>query len=989
MNRFFASLVMVLLLLGFGVTDNALGQIGADTSKGSVGVEVLDSSGAVIQGASVTLKGPMGERKTKTDVRGQAVFFNLVPGTYAVKVEHPGFRAFEATSILVRAAERSIVQSRLEPGAITETVQVTETAATVDTTSTTADANLTAETIANLPVTRNISGLVSMAPGVADGGGTGRANPSISGSSGLENVYIIDGINTTDSGYGSFGVWSNAYGSMGTGVNFDFVKEVQVKTGGFEAQYGQALGGVVNVVTHSGTNNLHGAVYTYLQPGGAQAEFKQPNDYPRVSDPLTETVGRNAYDVGFNIGGPIVKNKAFWYGAFNPSWSERLRQGPKGFGSRNAGPQPFKTRNYNWVGKLTYDLTDNHHLEGTAFGDPSKDPMGSHRSLVRNDVDNRSENTYGTRNWAVKYNGLWTSSTLFNASFSWNHTEFTETPEKELFLIRNYAKPTATSAYTLEGGLGFIENNESNNKQLSLMLTKNLTLGGGHQFDLGYSYNVIDYAAIRRYTGPQWPLFAWKGIDPKDVGKIVHGGYFYFYPERVIGGTTYKNVYRQVRGNFGDPAVGTDARYNSAFLQDAWQLNKYLTIKAGVRWEQQWISGNVSRYNFGNNWAPRIGVIYDPFGTRKTKLYASWGRFYEKVPQDPAVRAMSTESSYYLQYSFGVPPTAANMVPVSSFSPYATEPTIIYGGTKSQYQEEMVAGFEREVQGGWVLGARFIHRNLKRIIEDISGVTVEQANAGANQQFVIANPSVNMDIYHNAVPCNSGPNCDLETGYTVDSGELGPDGKPDGFPDPRRVYKALELTAEKRFANKWSFFGNYRLAKLFGNYEGLFRNDNGQSDPNITSLFDFANSPGIGDQFKVGVLPTDRRHIANLYGSYQLTKQFTIGLGWKVQSGVPLSKLLSHPAYGNAGEVPVGGRGSAGRSPTQNYWDMKLDYMVPIKEARKLRFAADMFNLFNRKTATDIDQNFELSGAVPNKDYLKPLAYARPFYARFSVRFEF
>ena len=215
---------------------------------------------------------------------------------------------------------------------------------------------------------------------------------------------------------------------------------------------------------------------------------------------------------------------------------------------------------------------------------------------------------------------------------------------------------------------------------------------------------------------------------------------------------------------------------------------------------------------------------------------------------------------------------------------------------------------------------------MNRILEDIAGITAEQANAGAAQQFVLANPSASLDYFHNAVECTSGANCDTDTGYTFDSGQIGPDGKPDGFPDPRRVYKALELTLDKRMSNNWSLTANYRLAKLFGNYEGLFRNDNGQSDPNITSLFDFAGSPMMGDQFRVGVLPTDRRHIVNLYGNYLVRGNLNIGMGWTALSGSPVSKLLSHPSYGNAGEIPVGGRGAEGRTPFQNYVDARVEY---------------------------------------------------------------
>lgn len=327
MRQRLISALAVMLILGLGTAGIAYGQGGSDTSKGSVAVEVLDSTGAVIQNANVTLTGPTGTQKAASDVRGQAVFQNLIPGDYSLKAEFQGFRVSEVKDIPVTANQRSTIQLKLEPGTVTETVVVTGTAVHVDTTTTTTGANINEETMANLPVGRNITALFSLAPGVVGGGGTGVANPSISGASGLENQYIIDGVNATDTGYGAFGVWSTAYGSMGTGVNFDFVKEVQIKSGGFEAQYGQATGGIVNVVTRSGSNAIHGAVYAYLAPAFAEAGYKQVNDL-RTGAPQTEIHSRHAYDFGVNVGGPFIKNKLFWYGSVNPSFSTRDQMCP-------------------------------------------------------------------------------------------------------------------------------------------------------------------------------------------------------------------------------------------------------------------------------------------------------------------------------------------------------------------------------------------------------------------------------------------------------------------------------------------------------------------------------------------------------------------------------------------------------------------------------------------------------------------------------------
>lgn len=305
-RRLLSPLVLVLgLCIGLVYAQNV-----TDLSKGSISVQALDQTGGVIQNATVTLTGPTGSQTAKTDTRGQAFFYNLAPQKYTVRVEFQGFRAFQAGNVTVSPSQQTQVQATLEPGMVTETVQVTEAAAVVDTTSTASQTSLNTDTTSNLPVQRNITSLFTLAPGVAPGGGTDNpnnpnptTNPSISGASGLENQYIIDGINATDQGFGAFGVWSSQYGSLGSGVNFDFVKEIQVKTGGFEAQYGQALGGVINVVTDSGTNTTHGSAYAYGSPYWAEATYLQPNAV-RTASPQSELHGRRMYDFGANIGGP-------------------------------------------------------------------------------------------------------------------------------------------------------------------------------------------------------------------------------------------------------------------------------------------------------------------------------------------------------------------------------------------------------------------------------------------------------------------------------------------------------------------------------------------------------------------------------------------------------------------------------------------------------------------------------------------------------------
>jgi hypothetical protein len=223
-----------------------------------------------------------------------------------------------------------------------------------------------------------------------------------------------------------------------------------------------------------------------------------------------------------------------------------------------------------------------------------------------------------------------------------------------------------------------------------------------------------------------------------------------------------------------------------------------------------------------------------------------------------------------------------------------------------------------------------------------------------------------------------------------------PDGKGDGEPNARRHYQAIEIEANKNFSHNFLLRVNYRWAKLFGNYEGLYRNDNGQSDPSISSLFDFTQGALglLGKQYVPGYLNTDRRQVGNIYGSYVVpggfAKKLTAGIGLRGTSGQPISDFGAHPVYQNAGEIPLGaGRGALGRNASNYQLDVHTDYPLKLGEKYNLKMAFDAFNVTDSRSLLAVDQDSALSLGNPNVDYLKPLGFQRAIYGRGSLRFEF
>ena len=1106
-RRYAVVLVTVLLL---GLCFPAVAQESA--VKGNLGGTVYDTTGAVIPNAKVTLTGPTVSLKATSDPTGNFMFRLLTPGFYSAKVEMQGFKTAEIKSVEVLINKTSNIRFDLQPGAVAETIEVSAGAVTVDTATSAVGTNLSDTFYSRLPIQRNVTGLFYAMPGVASGGLTGAANPSISGGSGLENQYVADGVNITDGAFGGIGVFSRVYGPLATGINLSFVKEVQVKTAGYEPQYGKSTGGLVQIVTKSGGNDYHGAIAGFFGPQTFEASRLNADSFNRLNQQgLLNHQG--AYDVSGEIGGyvPGMKDHLFFFGSFNPSWNTQFSQLANMHGVFSyplvGKPVNLKQTSYNYAAKLTYKLSDKHVLETSVYGDPTRS-----NTSAFNTTDTFSNTTYsklssGTRNWVARYNATLSPTWLFNASFAWGHNYLTENPlDRNAYQIDDYSGCgftgdtgstsciTQITPGTLNGplgpltgiyrrqGVGYTETTTGENYSLNFDTQKVVNKLGSHTFSLGYHYERNFYKGSRFRTGPLFtvtPTMADSMGLPEAAGLLSDAAAFQLRitsstgicgdgltgcPTMFVPGVGTKHVYlRQTRGEFGKTLFDTDGNYHAAYVNDSWSPVKYLTVNAGWRWEQQRMQGTPytdfltgekfhTHYTYTDNWSPRIGLAIDPLGNRKSKIYGNFARYSYAIPLDMAIRSLSNELDF--PTTAWAPVSSGGKVVINSDGTLAnpvldnahflgalggaslSSTTSIAPGTKMQYLQEWVGGFEHEFGKGIVVDVRWVDRRLKRIVEDMAGISPEAFQCCLNQNYLISNPSAGTDLFINpiqvdfpagalpvnakgavipstlcptgvggtAVNFNGDPVGDLCIMNPSTAGTIGADGKPDGFVNPSRVYKAVEVEINKAFSAGWQMRTNYRWANLSGNYEGAFRNDNGQSDPSISSLFDFVQGDFglLGTQFQPGWLNTDRHHILNSFVSYSFTEGFlknlTLGTGVRVEQGVPINDLRAHPAYQNAGEIPVGGRGVLGRTPTSGQADIHADYALKLTERQRLHFGADLFNITNQRELLRIDQNEDRSYLVKNADYLKPTqgtgllvspGFQRPFYARMFLRWEF
>ncbi|PWT88603.1 MAG: hypothetical protein C5B55_12810 [Blastocatellia bacterium] len=1073
-------------------------------TKGFIGGTVTDATGAAVPGAKVTVIGRTGERTEATNDNGVFRIENLDPGTYTVRVEQSGFKTAVANNVTVNVGRESSLNLKLEPGEISATVDVTANVGGIDQQSTATGQNLNDQLFQNVPVQRQVSSLFYLSPGASDSINGGRDNPSIAGGSALDNLYVADGVNITNSAFGGIGTFSRSYGALGTGINTSFIKEVQVKTGGFEPQYGQSEGGIINIITQSGGNAYHGSIYAFAKPKAFEATRRQADDL-RVNK-QGKLLHEENYDVGSDIGGyvPGFKDHLFFFGSFNPTVRREVVQGVQANAADIAagnesivnsglfllrGQFARRYRTYNYAGKVDYVINPNHQVTFSIFGDPTKTNLSSFAFL---NIDNTTADSvldYGTRNWAVRYNGSLSPTWTLNSSFSQGRSRFDESGFADInqIAIRLPIDPIRGN-YTAVGR-GFFEPTVSKNWKWDVNTVKIWNKFGQHTVGVGYTYQRSSYSGSRERSGPRYPIPSTNAIgtpaDDLGIPAFAVGQQFNVQfrlrsqsttctlcPLFNVRGNLTPVSLQVFRGEFGPPNFDTRSNYNAGYVQDTWRINKHITALLGLRMEQERIIGsqlqNGSRYgySFTDQWAPRLGATFDPTGNGKIKIYYNYGRFFEYLPLDAAERSLSQELDFTgarFAPAFTVNAAGQRIVTLDQFGApipvidaahllsgtsaagglsnaitvSASDISAVTAGTKLGYQDEHIIGADFQLPHNFVLSARYQYRNLKRVIEDMAVLSPEAALAGIGQTFFIGNPSSRLDAATNllqfAFPiggtppagCDSGISTEVDDPVTgapisnvcfgskginpVTGGSINvPDGVPDGFADPRRKYKAFELELNKRFSNNWQLLSNFRIASLRGNYEGHLRNDNGQTDPGISSLFDFTAGQFnlLGDQFAIGPLNTDRRFISNIYGNYTFSKErnllkahflngLNLGAGFHMESGVPISEFLPHPVYLNAGEVPVGGRGKLGRTPFFSQLDLHADYPWVINEHMKMSFIADFFNVTNSRKLRLPDMFRQLDLGANNPDFLQPsiinltAGYHLPFSFRLGTRFEF
>jgi hypothetical protein len=919
----------------------------AQEQTSSIEGTIVDGSGAALPGVTVEAVSAKGQKySAQTDSAGKYRFPSIPPGQYTVTATLAGMEPAQVRNVNAALGQTPQVDITLKIGAVTEQITVTAEAPLVDATSSATATSITSETFEKLPKGRDFSTVVTQAASAnfeTKQGAAGTGGISIDGASGSENVFVVDGVNTTNP----------QTGVQGKLVITDFVEEVQVKSAGYQAEFGGAIGGVINVVTKTGTNDFRGTVglnYTDNEwngdprpvlrlIGGQPTYLTFPKDDQTIVEPTLA------------LGGPILRDRLWFFGAYSPTMRDTTRDGVD---------QEFTRQN--WAATLNGSLGAK-FLFKFSGNNSGYEQDGVITTLDRTGVVAPDE-TFERENWS--YSG---------------YADFIASPEW-YFSARGGRYYDNQS----QGGVStapIVNFRAGNPCALYPGIPSNLCREQGFNSAPGNSAITEDsYQRDNFDADVSWfPTFAGThrfkaGVQFTNLENVVNSGFQNYYIRTYWDGS---DPFAGDQGTYGNAGVyvfktlgQVESKNTGFYAQDSWTtMNDRLTINVGVRTEQEKVPSYADpslglrqyaiEFDYQDKLAPRFGFAYDLFGTGRSKVYGSYGKYYDITKMEMPRGSFGGDKWIWFDFkiedpdwtkwqcsnvttSQGTVPTCSGGLVYANSSVDLRHPSLdlIEPDLKPMESQEFTLGGQHELTNTIALGLRYVNKHLVRTIEDVGVLVCE--GTSCHEEYFIANPGEGVA---RKILEGSCPTCPA-------------------LPKAERDYQAVELEVTKRFGNRWGAHASYVYSELEGNYGGLASSDeNGRNSPNVNRYFDnLFNGFDANGNSVIGKLATDRPHVFKAQVTYQAPWGTGVGLNQYIGSGTPISTEFSY--YG----VPffAYGRGDMGRTPTLRRTDLAIQHEFRLAGRYGFEVGLNVLNLLNEDTAVNINNTFSTRNVAVDLD---------------------
>jgi Carboxypeptidase regulatory-like domain/TonB-dependent Receptor Plug Domain len=966
----------------------------AQEQSGSITGVVKDSTGAVLPGATIEARSPqtVGVSSATSDAEGRYRFPALPPGTYEVTASLQGFVSAKVSDAAVTLGKELKIDLALRLAGVSETVNVTAGSPLIDVKQNAAYATIERETIERIPKGRDFSSVLRQAPGAQDEAKSGGIQ--IDGASGSENRFIIDGMDTTQL----------QNGTQGKTMLLDFVQEVQVKSSGYNAEFGGATGGVISVLTKSGSNSFHGQAGTYYQNDGLQGAIRPSNRFNPQHTSITES-GLITPDDDWqylspmgDVGGPILRDKLWFYGGLAYTKNDYGRDAtfytdPSKTVRHFTWWDDAKYLNYNVSGQVSNNLrakfSASNQRNGQRRSAPGLQPdnalaldassiypsgvpskgmtlgtfdKNADGSINQAAFDNRYVNTgsnslndtyVGNVDWVISPKffvnaqaGSYRTDSTTPAAFRGDQVQhiFNGSNSDSSMIAAGY--PTVPSQF--QNVNGFTDQKSSSGRVRNIF-TRNFvnanatfyhSMKGQHTFKTGMRFERFGNDVLDGLALPRVNLFWGQTYTNSDTGKTVTGKYGYYALEQP--------------GTIGK----VHSNNYSFWFQDSWEPSSRLTINAGVRTENEHIPSYKDQtqfpdalditFGFKDKIAPRLGFAYDMKGDGKWKSYASYGWFYDITKLE--LPRGSFGGDHWIQYFWTLDdPNFAGI----TCSEGTTGCPGTYIGPASGYDLRHSSNQEDDLFASY-----FNRPGMTGIDPDLKPVKTGEFTGGVDHELnrymslgvryvhkwmfrTIEDTGIYVNGTEDYLIANPGE------GLAVNMEPAYP-----AFPTPKpkRNYDGVEFRLNKRYANHWSGQVSYLYSRLYGNYSGLASADeNGRVSPNVNRYYDnTVMSYGSDGKPVYGLLPTDRPNTFKAAGAYDFKTGTTVGLNYFLESGVPQTTVVRFGGY----PVFVYGRGDLGRTPALSQLDLNLMQEIKLPGHTRAQFAANIDNLFDQDTWT-------------------------------------